>query len=237
MELSIDIQKKMPHFDLHVSFVCPDRKMLVLIGPSGSGKTSTLRMIAGLEKPDKGTIVHNGETWLDVEHSIFVSPQKRCLGYVFQEYTLFPHLNVYANAAFSAHDRKEAEDLLKLFGIWHLRYRKPYEISGGERQRCAICQALARRPQVLLLDEPFSALDVMTRTRLRDELKALKKNLSLPIVYVTHDVHEALFFADDIVSLVDGKIDKNWLRQALAASTAPKQSVKDESGETAFSFL
>ncbi len=237
MELKIDVSKKMPHFDLHVSFVCPENKMLVLIGPSGGGKTTTLRIIAGLEKPDKGTIVHNGETWLDVEHSIFVPPQKRRLGYVFQEYILFPHLNVYANAAFSAPDKNEAEDLLKLFGIWHLRHRKPYEISGGERQRCAICQALARRPQALLLDEPFSALDMMTRNRLRDELKTLKKSLGLPIVYVTHDVHEASFFADDIVPLVDGKIDKNWMLQALAVSAAPKQNVRNESGEAAFSFL
>jgi len=216
MGLRINIQKNLPYFTLDVSFVCPDKKMLVLIGPSGSGKTTILRMIAGLDKPDAGTIVYNGETWLDVKSNILVPPQKRCLGYVFQDYTLFPHLNVYGNAAFSAFDKKEAEDLLKLFGIWHLRNRKPYEISGGERQRCALCQALARRPRVLLLDEPFSALDPITRRMLCDELKALKGRLTLPLVYVTHDVSEAFLLGDEIMPVVEGKVQKSWMQHASA---------------------
>jgi molybdate transport system ATP-binding protein len=215
MELRINVKKSLPHFDMDVSFVCEEEKMLVLIGPSGGGKTTIIRIIAGLEKPDSGTVVYNGETWLDVRKGIFVPPQKRRLGYVFQEYTLFPHLNVYGNVAFSAHDKKDVEELLKLFGIRHLRNRKPDEISGGERQRCAICQALARRPQVLLLDEPFSALDVISRRMLRDELKALKGTLSIPIVYVTHDVNEALFLADEILPIVEGKIDRNWMQQMI----------------------
>jgi molybdate transport system ATP-binding protein len=198
MGLRIDIKKALPHFDLDISFVCEDERMLVLIGPSGGGKTTIIRIIAGLEKPDEGSIAYNGETWLDVKNGVFIPPQKRRLGYVFQEYTLFPHLNVYGNIAFSAHDKKDVDELLRIFDIRHLRNRKPYEISGGERQRCAICQALARRPQVLLLDEPFSALDVITRRMLRDELKTLKGTLSLPIIYVTHDINEALFLADDI---------------------------------------
>jgi len=222
MELRIEIKKTLPHFDLDVAFACPDERMLVLIGPSGGGKTTIIRIIAGLERPDGGTVVYNGETWMDVQKGIFVPPQKRRLGYVFQEYTLFPHLNVYGNIAFSAHDKNDVDELLRIFGIRHLRNRKPYEISGGERQRCAICQALARRPQVLLLDEPFSALDVITRRMLRDELRALKGTLSLPIVYVTHDVNEALFLADDILPVVEGKIDRKWMQQTITRVASPE---------------
>jgi molybdate transport system ATP-binding protein len=215
MELRIDVKKNLRYFGLDISFVCPDKKMLVLIGPSGGGKTTIIRIIAGLEKADGGTVAYNGETWMDVKNGIFIPPQKRRLGYVFQEYTLFPNLNVYGNIAFSAQDEKDVDELLRLFGIGHLRNRKPYEISGGERQRCAICQALARRPQVLLLDEPFSALDVITRRKLRDELRALKGTLSLPIVYVTHDINEALFLADDILPVVEGKIARDWMQQTI----------------------
>lgn len=99
------------------------------------------------------------------------------------------------------------------FEIWHLRHRKPHEVSGGERQRCAICQALARRPRVLLLDEPFSALDVITRRTLRNQVIDLKSKLNIPIIYVTHDINEALAMGDDIIPLVDGKIDSDWIQQ------------------------
>nr|MDA8124483.1 ATP-binding cassette domain-containing protein [Deltaproteobacteria bacterium] len=103
-------------------------------------------------------------------------------------------------------------------GISHLRNRKPHQVSGGERQRCAICQALARRPEVLLLDEPFSSLDVITRSGLREELKAVKQTLACPILYVTHDINEALFLADEIVPLVEGKIDRDWLQRTIAGA-------------------
>lgn len=234
MGLRVDIKKTLPYFELNVSFVCPDKSLIVLIGPSGSGKTTTIRIIAGLEEPNGGKIFYKDEKWLDVENGSFIPPQERRLGYVFQDYTLFPHLNVYGNVAFSAYDKKEVEELLKLFGIWHLRNRKAYEISGGERQRCAICQALARRPRVLLLDEPFSALDATTRTMLRDELKALKGTLSIPIVYVTHDISEALFLGDDILPVVQGRINRKWILRflltALPRNQNPRQygCIRDE---------
>ena len=125
----------------------------------------------------------------------------------FRIIALFPHLNLYDNAAFAAVDKKEVDDLFDLFKIDHLRKRKPQMVSGGERQRCAICQALARHPRLLLLDEPFSALDVVTRRGLREELKNLKGTLSCPIIYVTHDINEALYLADEILPVVEGKID------------------------------
>jgi molybdate transport system ATP-binding protein len=216
MNLHIHIRKKLPHFDLSVELVCPAEKMTVLIGPSGAGKTTLIRIIAGLEKPDEGVIRFGDEVWTDTSRRICLPPQKRRLGYVFQDYTLFPHLNIQDNAAFAAGKKKEAvQKLLERFGLWQLRDRKPDAVSGGERQRCAICQALAREPRMLLLDEPFSALDVFTRRDLRDELRQMKEELSIPIVYVTHDVNEALYLADDIVPLVDGRVDREWLQRSI----------------------
>lgn len=215
MALDVRIRKRLHYFDMELDLSCADGRMLVLIGPSGGGKTTLIRMLAGLSTPDEGRIAYHGETWFDSSRGISVSPQKRRLGYVFQEYTLFPHLNLYDNVAFAAVDKKEVDKLLELFGIGHLRHRKPHLVSGGERQRCALCQALARRPRMLLLDEPFSALDVMSRRGLREELKALKQELAFPILYVTHDINEALYLADEILPVVDGRIDREWLQRAI----------------------
>lgn len=217
MTLHVCIKKKLHYFDLDLDFACPAEELLALIGPSGSGKTTVIRMIAGLEKPDEGYISYGDEIWFDSLQKINVSPQKRRLGYVFQDYTLFPHLTLRENVAFAASDRKHADDLLCLFGISHLRDRKPGRVSGGERQRCAICQALARNPRVLLLDEPFSALDFLTRRKLKQEIKLLKKEITAPIIYVTHDIQEAFALADEILPVVDGRIDKGWLQQAITA--------------------
>lgn len=215
MEISVSIKKKLSHFDLDVSFTCRGRRVIVLVGPSGAGKTTLIRVLAGLERPDEGTIVCNGETWVDTDRNIFVPPQKRCLGYVFQEYTLFPHLSVFKNAAFAAPDKNEAVALLKRFKIWHLRDQRPCRISGGERQRCAICRAIARRPRLLLLDEPFSALDALTRKTLRDELRISARELSIPVIHVTHDIAEALYLADDVLPMVRGKIVRKWIVQFM----------------------
>src|SRR5271169_585045 len=144
MALRVCIKKKLNYFDLDINFSCFPEELLAMIGPSGSGKTSIIRMITGLEIPDEGRISYGNEVWFDSSQKIYVAPQKRRLGYVFQDYTLFPHLTLRENAAFAARDRKRADYLLELFGISHLRDRKPNRVSGGERQRCAICQALAR---------------------------------------------------------------------------------------------
>src|SRR5690606_6745432 len=178
-------------------------------------KTTIVRMLAGLEKPDRGTITFGDEVWFDCSRGIHLPPRKRRLGYVFQDYSLFPHLTLFENAAFAAVDHREVNDLLDLFGIGHLRDRKPHQVSGGERQRCAICQALARHPRLLLLDEPLSALDVVTRRGLREEIKSLKGKLSCPIIYVTHDINEALFLADEILPVVDGKADYGWMQRTI----------------------
>lgn len=215
MMISASFRKRLKYFDVDVSLCCQTGKMTVMIGPSGGGKTTIIRMLAGLEKPDEGHIVFGDEVWFDSLRQINAKPQLRRLGYVFQDYNLFPHLNLFDNAAFAAADRKEVDVLFDLFKISHLRKRKPHMVSGGERQRCAICQALARHPRLLLLDEPFSALDVVTRRGLREEIKSLKDRLSCPIIYVTHDINEALFLADEILPVVEGKIDEGWMQRTI----------------------
>ena len=215
MDLIVRIRKRLPLFDLDVSFACPAENLLALVGPSGAGKTTIIRIIAGLDKPDEGIITFNGQTWVDTEKKIFLPPQERRLGYVFQEYTLFPHLNIYRNVCFAAKKKELVEELMKGLGIWELQDRKPHMVSGGERQRCAIAQALARQPRVLLMDEPFSALDVTTRRKLRQQVKSLKNDLAIPVIHVTHDIDEALFLADDILPLIKGRIMKKWMMQFL----------------------
>ncbi len=220
MTISASFKKRLQYFDLDISFSCATESLIVMIGPSGGGKTTIIRMLAGLTTPDEGRVTFGDEVWFDSAKRINISPQKRRLGYVFQDYTLFPHLNLYDNAAFAAADKQEVAELFKLFNISHLRDRKPHQVSGGERQRCALCQALARHPQLLLLDEPFSALDVITRRGLREELKSLKCTLSCPIIYVTHDINEALFLADEIMPVVEGKNDDQWLQRSISRQPA-----------------
>lgn len=215
MELKVAIFKKLPDFDLEVSFSCAAGRLLALVGPTGAGKTTIMRIMAGLEQPDAGKITLDGEVFFDSESGLCLPPQPRRLGYVFQEYTLFPHLSLYKNVALAAADKNKVEELLRLFGLWPLKDRKPQRLSGGERQRAALCQALARRPRVLLLDEPFSALDVVTRRKLQEELRSLKAELALPIIHVTHDLQEALFLADELLPVVRGRIDRQWLSACL----------------------
>lgn len=200
--------------------------MLVMIGPSGGGKTTIIRMLAGLEQPDEGNIIYNNDIWFNSSAGIDISPQKRKLGYVFQDYTLFPHLTLFENAAFASKNKREVEELFELFRISHLRDRKPHKVSGGERQRCAICQALARHPKILLLDEPFSALDAITRRGLREELRNMKGKFDFPVIYVTHDINEALYLADEIVPVVQGKIDEGWITRMTEPSDSGNRMLK-----------
>jgi molybdate transport system ATP-binding protein len=221
MELEVSIYKKLFNFDLEVTFSCGAGRLLALVGPSGAGKTTLMRLLAGLEQPEAGRITYDGEVFFDRAGGVCLPPQRRRLGYVFQEYTLFPHLSLYKNVALAAAEKDRVEELLRRFGLWPLRDRKPQQLSGGERQRGALCQALARRPRVLLLDEPFSALDLVTRRKLQEELRALKTELAIPIIHVTHDLNEALFLADELLPLVRGRIDREWLGECLARFRAP----------------
>jgi molybdate transport system ATP-binding protein len=175
-----------------------------LVGPSGAGKSSVLRAVAGLVRPPAGRIALDGEVWLDAEREVFLPPERRRVGLVFQEYALFPHLSVRANVAYGGRGR--ADDLLERFGIADLASARPDELSGGERQRVAIARALAREPGVLLLDEPLSALDAHTKTQVRAELQGLLRELGIPVLLVTHDFEDAAALADTVGVLVEGQL-------------------------------
>lgn len=215
MGIAATIRMPRRGFSIDLDLKCAPGRLLTLVGPSGAGKTTILRVLAGLERPAHGQITCGDTTWVDTTARICLPPQKRRVGYVFQEFTLFPHLSIRENAAFAAVDRYRADALLKRLKIWHLKDARPHRISGGERQRAAICQALARAPRVLLLDEPFSALDALTRRDLRAELKTLKTELGIPIIHVTHDIREALYLGDEILPVVRGKVAPKWMLQFL----------------------
>jgi molybdate transport system ATP-binding protein len=180
------------------------RETVALVGPSGAGKTSVLRAIAGLVRPDRGWIALGEEVWLDTPGRTDRPPEARAVGYVFQDYALFPHLSVRRNVAFGGVRR--VDELLDRFSIGHLADARPAEISGGERQRVALARALARDPKVLLLDEPLSALDAHTRNAVRVELHELLRELGLPTLVVTHDFEDAAALADRVGVMLDGRL-------------------------------
>ncbi len=183
----------------------------VLFGPSGAGKTTILRCLAGLERPE-GSIRWGGESWLDSARSVFLPPRERRLGFVAQDSALFPHLSVLGNVVFGlermtrTERRRRGLELLALLGLEELADRLPAEISGGQRQRVALARALAPRPRLLLLDEPLSALDAPSRSRLRQDLRHTLRELAVPTVLVTHDRVEALQLGDRIVVLDGGRV-------------------------------
>jgi len=199
--LEVAIKKQMPGFTLSAEFSCRNGQLVVFTGPSGAGKTTLIRILAGLESADQGSICYQGRTWYDSARGIHLPPKSRELGYVFQEHTLFPHLSVKGNVGFMQKNPNKVNALLRVFKIQHIADHKPHQISGGERQRTAFAQALAKDPKLLLLDEPFSALDSATRNRLQYELKKLRDKLSIPILHVTHDLTEVEYLADKIVHI------------------------------------
>jgi molybdenum ABC transporter ATP-binding protein len=176
---------------------------VALVGPSGAGKTSLLRAIAGLTRPEKGRVACGNEVWFDSSRGVDRRPEQRSVGFVFQEYALFPHLSVVQNVTFGG---RRSNGLLRRLRIDHLARARPTELSGGERQRVALARALARDPQVLLLDEPMAALDPHTRGRVRSELHDLLRELALPTLVVTHDFEDAAVLARRIGVLVEGRL-------------------------------
>ena len=180
------------------------RETVALVGPSGAGKSSVLRAIAGLLRPERGRVAAGGDIWLDTDTGVDLPPERRSVGLVFQEYALFPHLDVRRNVALGGAAR--ADELLERLRISHLARARPGDLSGGERQRVALARALARDPAVLLLDEPLSALDTHTRAVVRAELADVLAELELPTILVTHDFEDAAALADRIGVIVDGRI-------------------------------
>ncbi|TLF51695.1 ABC transporter ATP-binding protein [Halomonas urmiana] len=204
---------------LAADFHCEAGELLALVGPSGSGKTTLLRSIAGLYRPAGGVIRCAGETWFDAAAGHSLRPQQRRVGLVFQDYALFPHLTARGNVMValdhlpSAERRLAAEQWLARVRLDGLADRHPAALSGGQRQRVALARALARNPRALLLDEPFSAVDQVTRRRLQRELALLREEIRIPIVLVTHDLDEAAALADRLCVLHAGRS----LQQAPAA--------------------
>ena len=215
--LELDIALPLRTFRLELTLAL-GRETFGLVGPSGAGKTTILRAVAGLVRPERGRIVLDGDVLFDAEGGIALPPEDRRVGYVFQEYALFPHMTVLQNVAYGA--RNGTGDLLERFRIAHLAGAKPGELSGGERQRVGLARALARDPGVLLLDEPLSALDPHTRAALRLELKELLDELDLPVLLVTHDFHDAAVLADRVAALTDGRIRQVGTPSELIAAPA-----------------
>lgn len=184
----------------------------VLFGPSGSGKTTVLRCLAGLERPDRGSIRADDQVWFDADARTYLAPQARGIGFLFQDYALFPHLTVERNIGYGlgrtprGDRRRRVLSLMEMLGIAGLEARYPHQLSAGQRQRVALARAVAPRPRLLLLDEPLSALDAPTRHLLRQELRTALSELNTPAIVVTHDPLEAVALADQAVVLCDGQV-------------------------------
>ncbi len=186
-------------------------QFLTLYGPSGAGKTSTLQMISGLMRPDHGTIYFDGQPWVDISKNIHIKPQLRKVGYVFQDYALFPNMTVKQNLVFALSKNSSSKsimDIMDIMEIGNLQSRKPDTLSGGQRQRVAIARALVQQPQLLLLDEPFAALDLKIRLRLQDYLGEVHRTYGLTTILISHDIGEIHKLSNRVVSLEQGKIAK-----------------------------
>jgi molybdate transport system ATP-binding protein len=214
-DLSVDLEKRYPGGPtIRAAFERPaDRfSITVLFGPSGCGKTTILRVLAGLEQPERGLIRHGDETWLDTSRGIFVPPQRRGVGFLFQDYALFPHMTVAANIGYglkgvsTGDQRRRIGDMLDLLNLKGLDGRYPTQLSGGEQQRVALARAVIRQPRLLLLDEPLSALDAPLREELRRGLRRLLGEFSIPCFVVTHDRLEAISLGDFVMVLDQGTV-------------------------------
>lgn len=216
--LSLHIRRSFPRSSFRLNLdlrLGPDSRRAVFFGHSGSGKTLALQCVAGLARPDAGRIAVNDEIFFDSEASINIAPRQRRVGYMPQEYALFPHLTVLGNVAYArsgflgrtipAEEKERALAMLERFGIAHLANHLPSEISGGQKQRTALARALNANPRILLLDEPFAALDPLLRDRFRHEIPDLLASLALPVIIVSHDPEDVEAFAGACVFFDKGK--------------------------------
>lgn len=211
MGISFSARKVFSGFTLDASWDIGN-ELVAIFGYSGAGKSMTLQMIAGLLTPDEGNIVLGESVLFDSRRNVNARPQKRSIGYVFQDLALFPHMTVGENIRYGGHgiERNEQDErcreLLRMFRITGLENRLPSQISGGQKQRVALARALIRRPAALLLDEPFSALDMPIRFEMRTMLKEVQRSFNMPVVLITHDADEALAVADRMIVYADGRV-------------------------------
>ena len=210
--LDVKVIKQQGDFRVDVSFDAPDIGVTALFGQSGAGKTSVINMVAGLVRPDRGHIVVNGRTLFDAVKGLHVPPERRRMGYIFQDGRLFPHLSVRSNLTYGmrltpVRDRHVAlDDVVDLLGLGHLLHRRPAKLSGGEKQRVAIGRALLTSPALLLMDEPLASLDRSRKAEVLPFLSRLCSELSTPILYVSHSLEEVLNLADTMVLLDKGGV-------------------------------
>ncbi len=208
--LQVSIQKQLEAFALQVSFVLASHGITVLWGASGSGKTTLLQCLAGLLRPDAGRIACREAVWFDAERGVCLAPERRRLGYVFQDVRLFPHLSVRSNMLFGRRFRGPSgvsfEDVVGLLGLGRLLHRTPSDLSGGEKQRVAVGRALLACPELLLMDEPLTGLDRGKREEIMAYVKAIPERFGVPILYVTHSDAERRFLADRVLNIEDGKL-------------------------------
>lgn len=202
------------HFELDVSFRMT-RDMLVVFGASGSGKSLTLQCIAGLVRPQHARVRLGSRTLCDTAAGVDVPARERRVGYVFQDYALFPHLNVERNVAFplarlgralSPESRARVHEVLRVFEVERLAHSYPSQLSGGQRQRVALARSMVRQPDILLLDEPFNALDPLLRDRMRHELRRFQATFGIPMVIITHDPDDVAALAEEVVVFREGRI-------------------------------
>jgi molybdate transport system ATP-binding protein len=237
-EDALVVQLSMPRadFTLQVDLRLPGRGITVLFGASGSGKTSLLRCVAGLERPRAAKVVVAGEIWQDDATHLFLPTHRRAIGYVFQEASLFSHLDVLGNLRYALkrapgeQPRQLLESCIALLGIGHLLERNPTQLSGGERQRVAIARALSTGPRVLLLDEPMAALDAARRREILPWLERLRDELHIPMLYVTHSADELARLADYLVVMEQGQAKAAGPAQEVMAAIEPAVVVGEDAG-------
>ena len=221
--LSVEVKKKLREFPLEIGFEVKPAETLVIIGPSGCGKTTTLNLISGLLDPDEGRMALGDRVLLDCASRVSVPTEQRRIGYVFQDFALFPHMTVKENVAYGLRARrrpkaeipKKVDEVLGLVGITHLRERRPGALSGGERQRVALARAIACDAEILLLDEPLGSLDAQTRNQVRGELQRMLRVIGRIAIMVTHDYIDALTFGDKICVMDRGRVLQMGPREQL----------------------
>jgi molybdate transport system ATP-binding protein len=232
--ITVAIRHHFPELDIDIAFAAPTPGVTVLFGPSGSGKSTVISAISGLLRADNCHVSFDGEVLADSGHRVWVAPERRRIGLVFQDARLFPHMSVQANLRYGM--RRAApgpirfDDVVELLGIGHLLDRSPHTLSGGEKQRVGIGRALLSQPRLLLLDEPLASLDDARRADILPFLLKLKTSLSLPMLYVTHSLAELSMLADHVVLLEAGKLHASGSLAEIAADASLKLAARDDAG-------
>lgn len=230
MAILVDIEKTLDDFRLHVNFAA-ENEVLALLGASGCGKSMTLKCIAGIEKPDRGRIVLDGVTLFDSEKKINLSPQERYTGLLFQNYALFPNMTVEENIEMGAKREKNSEkrkanveNIIDGFGLKELVYHYPHQLSGGQQQRVALARLLVSNPHIILLDEPFSALDSHLRFRLEQEVRSMIRKFGKTVILVSHDRDEVFRLSDKIAVMHNGRLETFGTKENVFANPKTRQA-------------